>query len=111
MSREPSSPVHRYREALGRAGALDPPPPQPKPRKPKRRNFRVTVPPKRDPESTRERAFTRWATSTERLTTDERALLRELRQTDRDNGVTEGTTAKGSAARIQAARKGEDTHR
>lgn len=103
MSREPSSPVHRYREALGRAGALDPPPePTPAPRKPKRRNFRVVVPPKPGP--TREQAFTKWATSTERLTADERALLRELRQTDTDNAVAPGTTAAGAATRITEAR-------
>lgn len=102
MSREPSSPVHRYREALGRAGALDPPPPEPKPRKPKRRNFRVTVPPKRDPESTRERAFTKLTTTTEALTADERALLREMRAVSPD-------AAGRSLAAIREAKRQKET--
>lgn len=104
MSREPSSPVHRYREALGRAGALDPPPaPPPKPKaKPKRRNFRVVVPPKPGP--TREAAFTKWATSTERLTSDERALLREMREVSPD-------AASRSLAAIREAKRQKETRR
>lgn len=76
MSREPSSPVHRYREALGRAGALDPPPaPKPKP-KPGKRKFRVRVEPKK---KTREEVLTKALTTTVQLTAEERGLLRELR--------------------------------
>lgn len=106
MSREPSSAAHRYREALGRAGALDPPPPEPAPSKPRKgRNFRVVVPPKRGPESTREAALTKLTTTTEALTVNELALLRELRQTDADNGRTNGDTAGGALSKIERAKE------
>lgn len=77
MSRDPSSPVHRYREALGRSGAMEPPPPPPKPRpKPGKRKFKVRVEPKKQ---TREEVLTKALTTTVQLTAEERGLLRELR--------------------------------
>lgn len=110
MSREPESAALRYREALGRSGApLDPvpKPPPPKPTRPKPgkgKRVKVRVEPKRRAARTREEAFTKWATSTERLTADERALLREIREVSPD-------AASRSLAAIREAkrRKGKDT--
>lgn len=95
MSREPSSPAHRYNEALGRSGAFEPPPPPPKPKPKKPRKFRVVVEPKK---KTREQVLTKALTTTVQLTAEERGLLRELRAVHPD--------AAGQAlSRIQEAKK------
>lgn len=76
MSREPSSPVHRYREALARAGNAEPepaPPPKPKPGK---RKFRVTVEPSK---RRREQTLAKLTTTTEALTAEERLIVRGYR--------------------------------
>ena len=99
MSTEPTNSLHRTWEYQ------KPPPPPPKPTRPKQgmgRNIRVRV--ENPNKEKRERALTKYTSTTTAMTADELVLLRELRQTDTDNGVAEGTTAKGSVARIQQAR-------
>lgn len=90
MSSEPSSPMHRAWKHHEKA--TPPPEPEPPPPPPKR------VPRVRVVNSRRDRALTKFATTTEALTADEAALLRELRTVSPD--------AAGIAlAKINAAKK------
>lgn len=102
MSRTPSNPLHH-----GGWHAYDEPPEPPPLTKAKPgmgKNIRAGV---RDAAKVerREEALNKWATTTTALTADERALLRELRQTDADNHKRGGTTARVSAAQIRKARE------
>ncbi|GAA4817122.1 hypothetical protein ACFQ0K_08635 [Nocardioides caeni] len=88
MSREPTSPAHRYREALGRSGALDPLPqpeappardPLRKPQPPNRRRKPKSPTPTRGYHTQREQALTKLTTTTEALTAEERQIIRGYR--------------------------------
>ena len=72
MSREPTSAMHR--EWSGYRPEPEPPPP-PKP-KGRPRKFKVLVPPSREQ---REQAMNKWMTTTEALTTEERAAVQRYR--------------------------------
>ena len=77
MSREPSSAMHRYNEAIGRSGAVDLPTPlapNPEPKKP--RNFSIRVEPKKKP---RKQAISKMLKTTEQLSPEERRIVRGYR--------------------------------
>ncbi len=122
MSREPESSAMRYSQTRGGLeGYLPerkPEPPAEIPRGPqRRRNFKVVVEPaKPKPKpatptrgyyraTSREEAVTKLTTTTEALTNEERALLKQLREHDEGHGRSPGSTAGDAAAKITEQRK------
>ena len=76
MSRSPSNPLHHGWHSYDEPPS---PPPQSTPTPGMGKNLRAQNPTER-----RERALTKWATTTTALTADERALLREMREVSPD---------------------------
>lgn len=94
MSREPQSPMMR-----GWRSYEEPPAPTKTQPKPGKRKFKVRVEKKPAPQRmTREQALTKLTTTTEALTSEERGLLRELREVGPE-------TAGKALSRIQEAKR------
>lgn len=121
MSHEPESAAHRWGQTHGGHAGYFPeekpePPAQPTRAAQRKRKFRVVVEPEKPkpkpPTPTRgyytarnrEEAVTKMATTTEALTADERALLKQLRDHDAGHGLAPGTLAGNAAARITELR-------